>query len=192
MISLALALLTSLVAQGNRWFRLTAARNLAQQQQLSLGTRLTQDLRQSLLSCIQAAYPAAATTDLAIGFPTAYDADARYQVDPISREPMFQSYEIFYRKPVDNTLRVLRSPLGASFPLLNPLRPPTAELLSAVATPGQTIARYVTTFTLTDAAGAATTTISDPLTFLVRVETAVEGSQEKKILEVTSTVHLPR
>lgn len=169
------------MGQCNRWFRLTSARNLAQQQVLAVGTRLSQDLRQSVYGAVSAV---AAPDNLVLAFPTCYDAKREYQVTPFTQQPHFQTYEVFFRNSPDQTLRVLRSALGETFPTAEPVAP-TLTLPSATSGDSQVLARFIKSFSLVGG-------VDNPLSVKLIVETAVEGSQEKKLLEVTSTIRIPR
>jgi len=182
LISCALALLVGLVAQCNRWFRLASARNLAQQQLLAVGTRLAQDLRQTAFSGVTAVAPA--PDSLALAFPTCYDPKGQYCVDDL-QQPEYQSYQVFFRRPSDGTLRVLRTTLGETFPMSDALAPLPTSVTAALTQDSQALARFIKSFSLVGS-------LDNPLSFKLIVETAVEGSQEKKILEVTSTIRIPR
>ena len=175
-------LLTSLVASCNRYFRLTSARNLAQQQLLAVGTRLAQDLRQSTFEAVAAVNPTSG--DLALAFPTCYDDNALYVVD-FNQRPQYQTYQVFFRKPSDSTLRVLRASLSETFPTGDPSAPVPAKVTAALTGQSQVLARYIKSFSLVG-------TLTNPLSYHLVVETAVEGSQELKTLEVTSTIRIPR
>lgn len=175
-------LLTSLVASCNRYFRLTSARNLAQQQLLAVGTRLAQDLRQSTFDSVRAVSPT--PDDLALAFPTCYDDAGTYIVD-FAQRPQYQTYQVFFRQPSDKSLRVLRSTLSETFPTGDPSAPLATKVTAALTSQSQVLARYIKSFSLVG-------TLANPLTYRLVVETAVEGSQELKTLEVTSTIRIPR